>query len=170
MQDVILRPFTARDTDWLVERHATLYAQGEGFDDTFGPLVRKIAQAFLDGHDPERERGWIAARGETRLGSIFCMGLEADTAQLRLFLLEPEARGAGLGRHLLESCTGFARGGLCPDAAMDPRGTPRRLRALPRGGLASGQRPAGARLWPRPHGAKLVDRALTPLAIAGAFG
>ena len=108
MSDVILRPFAPQDTDWLVERHATLYAAAEGFDDTFGPLVRSILEGFAADHDPEREAGWIAMEGTRRLGSIFCVRQDATTAKLRLFLLVPEARGQGVGRMLLEQCMGFA--------------------------------------------------------------
>ena len=109
MDDVTLRQFAASDLDWLVDRHQTLYAQDEGFDATFGPLVRQILTDFVAGHDPSCERGWIAERQGTRLGSIFCVRLDDRTAKLRLFLLEPQARGLGLGRRLLETCMGFAR-------------------------------------------------------------
>ncbi|MEP6322370.1 MAG: GNAT family N-acetyltransferase [Paracoccaceae bacterium] len=109
MSNVILRPFEPADTDWLVERHATLYARDEGFDDTFGPLVRSILEAFCAEHDPACEQGWIAVEGDQRLGSVFCVRLAAETATLRLFLLVPEARGKGVGRRLLERCMWFAR-------------------------------------------------------------
>lgn len=109
MEDVTLRPFRAEDAPWLVERHATLYARDEGFDDSFGQLVAGILDAFLAGHDPARERGWIAEAGGQRLGSIFCVALDGECAKLRLFLLVPEARGRGLGRRLLTTCMDFAR-------------------------------------------------------------
>ncbi|RFP86439.1 N-acetyltransferase [Rhodobacteraceae bacterium 63075] len=60
-------------------------------------------------HDPACERAWIAERGGTRLGSIFCVRLDAETAKLRLFLTVPEARGTGLGRRLLRECMGYAQ-------------------------------------------------------------
>ena len=104
-----LRPFTAADRDWLVEAHGRLYAEAEGFDESFGALVAEILDAFLAGHDPARERGWIAWRGGVRLGSIFCVDAGGGLAKLRLFLLVPEARGSGLGRRLLQTCTDFAR-------------------------------------------------------------
>ncbi|MEL7098664.1 MAG: GNAT family N-acetyltransferase [Pseudomonadota bacterium] len=104
-----IRRFEAADLEWLVEQHGTLYAQAEGFDETFGPLVRSILEAFLVEHDPAREAGWIALAGPLRLGSIFCVSGPEDLAKLRLFLLVPEARGQGLGRHLLETCLEFAR-------------------------------------------------------------
>lgn len=109
MTQAIIRPFTAQDTDWLVEQHGTLYAQAEGFDHTFGPLVASILDGFNAQHDPTCERGWIAELDGQRLGSIFCVRHDASTAKLRLFLLTPEARGQGLGRRLLEQCMQFAR-------------------------------------------------------------
>lgn len=109
MDSVTLRPFRADDAPWLVERHGTLYAEAEGFDDSFAPLVAEILEAFVADHDPTRERGWIAEAAGQRLGSIFCVRLNETTAKLRLFLLVPEARGKGLGRRLLEACMGFAR-------------------------------------------------------------
>ena len=63
---------------------------------------------FAD-HDPATERGWIAEKEGTRLGSIFCVRLNETTAKLRLFLLVPEARGLGLGKRLLTDCLTFAR-------------------------------------------------------------
>ncbi|MCV2891378.1 GNAT family N-acetyltransferase [Ruegeria aquimaris] len=109
MDSVTLRPFRADDTLWLVERHGTLYAEAEGFDDSFAPLVAEILGAFIADHDPTCERGWIAEEAGQRLGSIFCVRLDETTAKLRLFLLVPEARGRGLGRRLLDTCMGFAR-------------------------------------------------------------
>ena len=97
------------DAEWLVHQHGTLYAQAEGFDDTFGPLVASILAAFEADHDPARERGFIAWEDGRRLGSIFCVRVDDETAKLRLFLLVPEARGKGLGKRMLEACMAFAR-------------------------------------------------------------
>ncbi|NKX43436.1 GNAT family N-acetyltransferase [Roseicyclus persicicus] len=109
--DVVLDDLRIGDAGWLVMRHAELYAAEEGFDATFEPLVARILAEFLDGHDPARERGWIARAGDRRLGSIFCVrGPAPGLAKLRLFLLEPDARGIGLGQRLLDTCMGFARG------------------------------------------------------------
>ncbi|WP_298932676.1 GNAT family N-acetyltransferase [uncultured Ruegeria sp.] len=109
MEDVVLRPFRPDDAPWLIEQHGALYAQAEGFDDSFGQLVAQILDDFIAEHDPSRERGWIAEKGGQRLGSIFCVSLTQETAKLRLFLLVPQARGLGLGKRLLAACTGFAR-------------------------------------------------------------
>lgn len=109
MSDIDIRQFQAADRDWLVEQHQALYARDEGFDETFGPLVAQIADDFLASHDPARECGWIAWQDGKRLGSIFCVQRDEDTAKLRMFLLMPDARGQGLGRRMLETCMGFAR-------------------------------------------------------------
>lgn len=109
MTDVTLRRFAPTDMQWLVARHQDLYAREAGFDETFGPLVADILHSFCAGHDPGCERGWMAeSRGE-RLGTVFCMRKDEQTAQLRLFLLTPKARGKGLGKRLLRECMAFAR-------------------------------------------------------------
>jgi len=105
-----LRPFEPGDAAWLVAQHAEHYTRVEGFDDTFGPLVADIIQAFLNDHDPAGEAGWIAQSGQTRLGSIFCVRFDDATAKLRLFYVEEVARGTGVAQALLDQCLGFARG------------------------------------------------------------
>ncbi|WP_299282989.1 GNAT family N-acetyltransferase [uncultured Tateyamaria sp.] len=109
MSPITLRPFRPEDTDWLVEQHGLQYAQAEGFDASFGVLVREILEGFNADHDPTCEQGWIAQAGDTRLGSIFCVRLNDRTAKLRLFLLVPDARGQGVGARLLAECMGYAR-------------------------------------------------------------
>ena len=109
MDDIEIRAVDAGDVDWIVEHHAALYARDEGFDETFGPLVRDLLLGYFANHDPTGEAGWIAVSGGKRLGSIFCVRLSATTAKLRMFLTLPEARGMGLGRKLLAQCTDFAR-------------------------------------------------------------
>lgn len=106
---VVLRDLLPGDAGWIVSRHGELYARDEGFDASFEALVAEIVATFLRRHDPSRERGWIAEAAGRRLGSIFCVTETAETAKLRLFLLEPEARGTGLAQRLLDACLGFAR-------------------------------------------------------------
>ena len=112
MDSVSLRPFTADDRDWLLDRHAEIYWQEHGFDARFAVAVAGILDDFLAGHDPDRERGWIAEQKGARLGSIFCVdasnAAHPNRAQLRLFLLLPEARGLGLGKRMIRECMGFA--------------------------------------------------------------
>jgi GNAT superfamily N-acetyltransferase len=98
------------DAGWLIERHAVLYARDDGFDATFEALVAEILAAYIRSRDPATERAFIAVEEGRRLGSIFCVQSgDPGVAKLRLFLLEPEARGRGLGQRLLDACLGFAR-------------------------------------------------------------
>lgn len=110
MDRVEIKRFNAQDRDWLVALHADSYARDAGFDVSFGPLVAGILDDFLAQNDPAREAGWIAWRGDQRLGSIFCVRVSAEQAKLRLFILDKVARGQGLGRRLLDHNMQFARG------------------------------------------------------------
>lgn len=107
--DVRLRDLQVGDMGHIASRHGVLYAQEHGFDDSFEPLVAQILLDFLRKRRPQIERAWIAARGDQILGSVFCVHVSDETAKLRLFYLEPEARGLGLGRKMLQACIGFAR-------------------------------------------------------------
>lgn len=109
MEAVQFRPFDQGDRDWLLAQHKAHYTANDGFDSSFGVLVGEILDDFLAHHDPTRERGWIAHAGGRRLGSIFCVRLDEETAKLRLFFLHPDARGRGLGRQLLAECMRFAQ-------------------------------------------------------------
>ncbi len=107
---VTLRDLAIGDAGWLIQRHAELYAESDGFDATFEPLVAKILTQFMRNHDPATERAFIATADNDRLGSIFCVQSGTPgVAKLRLFLLEPKARGLGLGKRLLAACLSFAR-------------------------------------------------------------
>lgn len=118
MSNITLRRFEATDVAWLVQQHGELYAAEEGFDDTFGPLVAGILADFIANHDPMRERGWVAMQDGQRLGSIFCVAAEGDSAKLRMFLLTPMARGKGLGKRLLQTCMDFARANAYQDMVL----------------------------------------------------
>lgn len=109
MEQVEIRKFTPADRDWIIRQHGTHYARAEGFDDSFGVLVGEIVDAFIAEHDPAREAGWIAVDGDERLGCIFCVAVDDDTAKLRLFLTTDAARGKGLGKRLLKTCMDFAQ-------------------------------------------------------------
>jgi len=110
MSDIDLHDLAPGDADWLIERHATHYAASDGFDATFEALVAEILTAYIRDHDATRERDWIAWRDGARVGSIFCVDSgEAGVAKLRLFYVDPAARGTGLGHRLLETCVKGAR-------------------------------------------------------------
>ena len=111
---VVLDDLRPGDLGWVVSRHGALYAQEYAFDLRFEAMVARIAADFVERRDPARERGWIARRGDTNLGCAFAVQADAgafgeNLAQLRLLLLEPAARGLGLGHRLVEACEGFAR-------------------------------------------------------------
>lgn len=104
-----IRDLAPGDAGWVIQRHAELYAAQDGFDASFEALVARILADYLSDHDPARERAFIAWEGGRRVGSVFCVAETETRAKLRLFLLEPEMRGRGLGRRLLAACMGFAR-------------------------------------------------------------
>ncbi|MBN2905701.1 MAG: GNAT family N-acetyltransferase [Rhodobacteraceae bacterium] len=110
MAEIAFRDLGIGDAGWVIQRHAELYATEEGFDASFEPVVAGILAAYLAARDPLCERAWIAHRGGQRLGSIFCVKGDAPrVAKLRLFLIEPEARGQGLGARMLGLCLDHAR-------------------------------------------------------------
>lgn len=107
--EITLRDLAPGDAGWIISRHGALYAADEGYDMRFEGLVAGILAGFIERHDPDCERGWIAERAGERLGCIFCVRESAEVARLRLFLVEPAARGTGLGKRLLAACTDYAR-------------------------------------------------------------
>lgn len=106
---VVLRRHRPGDIGWVLERHGAFYAEAYGFDSGFEALVAEILARFLRDYDPENEACWIAERDGERVGSVFVVRADAATAKLRLLLVEPEARGLGVGKRLVETVIDFAR-------------------------------------------------------------
>jgi DNA-binding MarR family transcriptional regulator/GNAT superfamily N-acetyltransferase len=106
---VELRPLAPGDVGWVVHRHGVLYAEEYEWDETFEALVARILADYVDNRDPRRESAWIAEVDGAPVGCVFCMRHDEETAQLRLLLVEPGARGSGVGGRLVEECIRFAR-------------------------------------------------------------
>ncbi|MFD0879466.1 GNAT family N-acetyltransferase [Variovorax dokdonensis] len=106
---IILREPTSGDMGWVVQAHGELYAREYGLDMTFEALVAEICAQFVRKFQPQWEKCWIAELDGERVGSIFLVRKSATTAQLRLLLIAPKARGLGLGARLTDECIAFAR-------------------------------------------------------------
>lgn len=110
----VLRPPAPGDLGWVVQRNGALYAAEYGWDDSYEALVARIVADYAQriqqgGSGPRREAAWIAEAGGEPVGCVFCMRKSDATARLRLLLVEPKARGMGIGERLVAECVSFAR-------------------------------------------------------------
>lgn len=107
---VVLRAPRPGDLGWVVQRHGEIYYEEYGWDQRFEMLVAEVAASYLRNFEPDCDRGWIAELDGCRVGCVFVVRESRDTARLRLLLVEPDARGLGIGRKLVQVCSEFARG------------------------------------------------------------
>jgi DNA-binding MarR family transcriptional regulator/GNAT superfamily N-acetyltransferase len=108
-EPIILRPHRVGDMGWVTSAHGAIYAQEYGWDITFEALVAKITAEFIENFDAKRECCWIAEIDGERMGSAFVVRKSDDVAKLRLVIVDPKARGLGLGKRLVEECLRFAK-------------------------------------------------------------
>ena len=97
------------DLGWVVMAHGEVYAAEFGWNGEFEALVARIVADYAACHDPRREAAWIAEAGGGRVGCVFLVAKDPDTAQLRILLVDPSGRGRHLGRRLVGGCIAFAR-------------------------------------------------------------
>jgi len=105
----LLRQHQPGDLGWIVYRQAILYAEEYGWDGTYEALAAEIVAQFIKTYDPKRECCWIAEKDGARVGAVFVAKASDEVAKLRLLHVEPEARGLGIGKRLVEECIRFAR-------------------------------------------------------------
>jgi len=105
----LLRSHEPGDIGWIIHRHGVVYSEEYGFDETFEVLVAEILVQFIRKHNPKREHIWIAEQDGERIGSVMVVDAGDQVAQLRLLLVEPKARGKGIGKRLINECINFSR-------------------------------------------------------------
>jgi DNA-binding MarR family transcriptional regulator/GNAT superfamily N-acetyltransferase len=106
--EICLRSPQSGDFGWVIGRHGEIYYEEFGWDMDFERLVGEIAIAFATKNDSKNERAWIAEARGVRLGCVFLVRETDDVAKLRILLVDPVARGLGLGRLLVRECIKFA--------------------------------------------------------------
>jgi GNAT superfamily N-acetyltransferase len=105
-----LRGLRPGDLGWVISRHGAIYAEEFGWDGSFEVLVAQICAGMMERWDPARDEAWIAELDGVRVGAVFLVRTDdPEVAKLRVLIVDPAARGLGIGARLVAECTGFAR-------------------------------------------------------------
>jgi GNAT superfamily N-acetyltransferase len=130
-EQAVVRPLgRPGDLGWVVMAHGEIYAAEFGWDASLEALIARIVADYAAGHDPDREAAWIAELGGQRVGCVFCVAADEQTALLRILLVHPAARGHRLGSRLVDTCIEFARAAGYPRMQLwtnDPLHAARRI-------------------------------------------
>lgn len=105
----LLRPHQPGDMGWVVQQHGILYNTEYGWDETFEGLVAGIVAEFIQNYDHKRERCWMVEMNGEIVGSVFLVKKSDEVAKLRMLIVDPKARGLGIGKRLVNECIRFAR-------------------------------------------------------------
>ena len=108
---IVVRPYGIGDVGWAIERHGQLYADEFGWNEEFEALAAALFAKFATQHQAGAEQFWVAEVDHQRAGCVFVVRSEKDpqAAQLRCLLVDPIARGLGIGRRLVEECIAFSK-------------------------------------------------------------
>jgi DNA-binding MarR family transcriptional regulator/GNAT superfamily N-acetyltransferase len=108
---IVVRPYRVGDVGWAIERHGQLYADEFGWNEEFEALVATLFAKFATQHQAGSEQFWVAEVDDQRAGCVFVVRAEKDphAAQLRCLLVDPIARGLGIGRRLVDECITFSK-------------------------------------------------------------
>ena len=166
----LLRAPRPGDMGWVVQRNGAVYAEEFGWDSSYEALVARIVADYVDHRDPDAEAAWIAEVDGAPAGCVFCVRENATTARLRLLLVEPWARGLGIGARLVEEVLRFARqAGYSQHHPVDQRRAGRRPAHLPAGRVRPRRREPPPQFRPRPDRPELVSPPVTAGPVQGAW-